>query len=158
MKYFRTPNEAGYDVKDKFCNKIRDNNLKYELLKHKQQFFNWIVAGAIEYYKHLGQFMDIMPLTFKKAKTEYIHQNDPVQQFIEEFCDIDPSYNVPVTGFQTKLRKEYGLTAKDFTSQMISKIMSEKGFEKKQYRATYGGVHYNTICYMGIRIMPTEDY
>ena len=155
LKYFRTKNEAGYNPKDKYCVPITDNNFKYELLGQRAQFFNYIAAGAIRYYKYLGQLIDMMPETFKTARKKYIHTNDPVQQFVEEFCEIG-EYRVPVSGFQIKLRKEYGL-GPDYTSQMITKIMQEKGFEKRRHRATYGGTHYNTKCYIGIRIIPTEE-
>ena len=101
--------------------------------------------------------MDIIPTTFKKKKKTYIHNNDPILQFVEEFCDISPDFRVPVTGFQTKLRKEYGLTPLEFTSQNISKIMFDKGFEKNRQRVTYAGHCYNTQCYVGIRIKPAEE-
>ena len=97
-----------------------------------------------------------MPDTFRKAKMNYIRENDPVQQFIEEFCEISPDYRVIVTGFQSKLRKEYGLES-EYSSQSISKIMSEKGFEKSRRRSIYNGTRFHTKCYIGIRIKPSED-
>ena len=157
LKYFRTKNEAGYNPNDKYCVTITDNNFKYELLEQRAQFFNFVVAGAIRYYKHLGQLIDMMPKTFKTARKDYIHSNDPVQQFVEEFCEVG-DYRVTVLGFQIKLRKENGL-GPEYTSQMITKIMQEKGFDKRKARENYGGTSYNTKCYIGIRIIPTEvDY
>ena len=155
MKYFRTKNEAGHNPKDKYCVTITDNNFKYELLDQQANFFNYVVAGAIRYYKHLGQLIDMMPKTFKKARKDYIHENDPVHQFVSEFCETG-DYNVAVTGFQAKLRKEYGL-GPEYSSQVISKIMQEKGFEKKKQRVLLYGEQRNKVCYIGIRIMSTEE-
>jgi P4 family phage/plasmid primase-like protien len=156
MKYFRQTFESDYIINDKYCIAIGDNNFKYELMKHKDKFFNYVVAGAIKYYKNIGKLMKCLPKTFVQAKNDYIFQNDPVRQFIEEFCEVGENYKVPVSGFQTKLKKEYGL-AKDYSSQIISRMMLDKGFNKKQHRTIYNDIGYNTKCYMGIRINPTEE-
>ena len=158
-KYFRTKHESGFNAKDKYCVEIRDNNLKYELMDQAPKFFNWVVAGAIAYFRSIGNLMNMLPRSFKRAKERYIHENDPVQQFIEDFCELGEDFKVPVTGFQTKLRKEYGLSINDYSSQCISKIMQDKGFEKKNQRSTYMDHNYNTKHYIGIRIcLSEEDY
>ena len=157
-KYFRTKNESGYCKNDPNCIEIKNNNLKYELLEAHAQFFNWIAAGAVRYYKNLGRLVEIMPKSFKTSKRKYIHENDPVQQFIQEFCEIDPEYRISVVGFQTKLRKECGLLTSEYSSQAISKMMLEKGFDKSRQRVTFNGTTYNTKCYGGIRIRPNEEW
>ena len=123
-----------------FENESNNKNLKEELMTEKEQILGWLIKGAVSYCS--GKLT--VPQTVINYTSSYKTEQDIVQQWIDECCEISPAYyekagvlfeNFRAWCFKGDI-KGYNITL--FGRNLVKK------FERKQF--SYGKVYY------GIRI------
>jgi putative DNA primase/helicase len=103
----------------------------------RNQFFSWLVQGAMKMYKE-----DIEePECVKKATNEEVKDGDPLGQFIDENCSINPSHKVInedfIEAYRQWYQEEYGKYL-DIEKRPFNKKMKKRGYaihksNSKQY-------------------------
>ena len=124
-------------------NKV-DKDLKYKLARESVGILNWAVDGALKWEKYgLNHSRAV-----ESASHEYRSEMDVLSGFIEDCCELSPSY----IGLSSDLYRRYVEWAKD----NIQYLMSSTKFgtemkEKFQRKHTMNG-----NAYLGIRVI--EDH
>ncbi|KAF8958825.1 hypothetical protein BGZ46_001883 [Entomortierella lignicola] len=127
------------------AHRLRDPELKYKLLKQnaREQFLVWLVRGAVAWYKNKD--LSQQPPAMLRAFQEYNNENDKLQQFIHNNCEIGDSHQVSVSLF----RDEYCRTMHtNIMQNKLAELMTEKGF--KQFSPRKNGKQERT--YLGLRL------
>jgi putative DNA primase/helicase len=67
-----------------------DPRLETKLAAESSGILNWLIAGYRAYrLQGLG-----LPTKVQSASQEYFSETDPVRQFLEECCQLEPTYHV----------------------------------------------------------------
>jgi len=128
--------------------RLRDSDLKKKLLdeRAREQFLVWLVRGTVAWYKN-KDFSSQPPLV-RDAYMQYNDENDKLQQFITEFCEINPSYHVNAKSFRDEL-SNYGMPIMQIK---LAKLMKDRGFPAASPRIN--GRQEKT--YRGLRLVETS--
>jgi putative DNA primase/helicase len=129
-----------------FENDKRDKELVFKLEKELPEILGWLVEGALKWQQEGLE----NPAAIDDSIKEYRSEMDLVQRWIDESCEINPSYREKATNlFQNlcnyvSINKEYQIS-----NTMFGRNMSKK-FEKKRFAgATY---------YLGIKLKDSLEY
>jgi putative DNA primase/helicase len=89
--------------------RLRDSDLKKKLLEERarEQFLVWLVRGAVAWYKNKD--FSTQPSLVKDAYKQYNDDNDKLQLFINECCEVDPKLSVPMSTVFFSSRPAYAL-------------------------------------------------
>lgn len=129
-----------------FENDKRDKELVFKLEQELPEILNWLVEGALLWQKEGLE----NPTLIDESIKDYRSEMDVVQKWLEESCEIHPSYREKSTElFQNlcnyiAINKEYQMS-----NTMFGRNMSKK-FSKRRF----GG----SIYYLGIKLKDNNEY
>lgn len=90
--------------------------------EEKTGIFAWIVRGCLEWQQHgLG-----VPARVIEANSEYRHEEDVVQHFIDECCENAPSGQVNKTELYQQFRTWCAFTGNKFFEQKSQKWFTQQ--------------------------------
>lgn len=102
----------------------RDNELADKLKKEWPGILNWLLAGCLEWQRNGLQEPD--EVTY--ATNDYREEQDPIKDFFDSCCTIDPFGVVPVSTIKERYEKwcaensiESHLSAQDFNAALRQK-------------------------------------
>ena len=116
------PNNARHRLKDpKLSEKLSTPDAQ-------QQLLTWLVKGAMEWYnKGLGT----QPPLMQECLKEYIADNDTLQQFIDECCEIKEGARVNAAAFKAEYM---AVSNKKVSQKELQEAMAKRGFPFKNAR------------------------
>lgn len=95
----------------------------------QEQLLVWLVRGAVRWYRDgLGK----APARMQTALQAYLDENDVLAQFLQEYCDVDPTAEVLVADF----RAAVAATLQGFQTATLKRKMQAKGFQYCKTRRT----------------------
>jgi putative DNA primase/helicase len=104
----------------------QDKALPAKLKKEQSGILAWLVAGCLDWQRHgLGE-----PDEVRQATTAYQAEQDVVQGFIDECCQVHPEAKANSSGLLTAYLAWSG--DKLMTAPAFRKRMKDKGFESKE--------------------------
>jgi len=131
-----------YGIKDDvFINDLSDN--------HMDEVFTYLVNGAIKYFSK----KDIeIPKRFKAECSIFIEDNDVIQEFIDERCEVDINEKSSTKGMLVSYNSWAVMSGlQKLTSQTLKKQLLAKGFKYKKI---------SSMFVMGLKlkiIVPDDD-
>lgn len=125
-----------------------DKRLKEKLESEMSGILNWALEGCLIWQKEGLQIPDAV-----KADTkEYRESNDFVAHFLEERCELNPSFKVTKGDLHTHFLKwahENGVSTSDFSKNEFGTILDHKDFKSSKS----GSVR----SWIGIRLQMEEE-
>ena len=118
-----------------------DEGLKHRLrTRAREAVLAWAYRGFREYYFEMNQHLGELPDRVVAANAEYREEMDPVAQFIEEMCEVDPSY----TEKSSALYDAYKTWCRSMNQRPTSTIVFKTAMESRGYewaRTRIANVH-----------------
>jgi len=117
-----------YGIKDDvFINDLSDN--------HMDEVFTYLVNGAIKYFSK----KDIeIPKRFKAECSIFIEDNDVIQEFIDERCEVDINEKSSTKGMLVSYNSWALMSGlQKLTSQTLKKQLLAKGFKYKKISSMF---------------------
>lgn len=108
--------------------RLKDTDLKRRFEQNLPAFFRWLVIGAVEWYK-TKDLKKNAPMAVKAFTNKYLKNQDRLEDFINQCCEIGSTYFVPYNDF-TREYQEYTMEDR-INSKVIGDAMEKKGFNKK---------------------------
>ncbi|KAL0018645.1 hypothetical protein WJX79_005555 [Trebouxia sp. C0005] len=121
--------EADIDCENP-SHKVMDKSLGKQLatIECRQQLLTWLVQGAVAWQRDgLGG----LPKKMKDAMKSYVAENDLLQEFLDEDCDVGADYEAMTTRFYALFIKKKGRVS----DKELAKMMEARGFTKKITRS-----------------------
>ena len=125
--------------------RLKDDNLREKMMtdEHRGELLTWLVQGAVHWYAQgLGQ----QPPLLKEALRGYVAENDVLQQFIQEHCEVGGCHIVNASLFRTMFMTSSG---RKTSQKELQPMMHSRGFLLKTERVD--GKHER--IYRGLRMM-----
>lgn len=97
---------------------------------NREQLLVWLVRGAVAWYEAgLGE----QPELLKSALQRYVEENDTLQSFIEDRCEVQPSAPSAKTKTNaSEFRREYiQASSGKVTQKILQEMMKRRGFDFK---------------------------
>lgn len=128
-----------YDSKNT-NHRLHNNDIDKNLMSDNciEQLLTWLVNGSIKWYK---ERLNDIPKCLIDTLNKYHNENDFIQQFIDDHCEINIKFDVNAGTFKTKIN-EY--TKLNMSQEDIKNIMIKKKFKYN----TKG-----TRRYMGLKLI-----
>ncbi|KAF9154127.1 hypothetical protein BGX21_004762 [Mortierella sp. AD011] len=106
--------------------RLRDPNVRKKLLtKYSQeQLLVWLVQGAVKWYA--GEGLGKVPQCMQDAFSAYCLENDKLQEFIEDCCEVSPNYNINAGFFREEFMKYIG---RKIQQKDLIDMMKKRGFD-----------------------------
>lgn len=135
------------------CNprhRLRDSNLRTKLVLDdcQQQLLTWLVRGAVKWsVSGLGP----QPEIIKNALNNYCSENDKLGQFIEEQCELGPTFHVNARVFRDTFTQ---YTNTRIQQKDLIEMMKKRGFKYIYHRAGDGK---NARIYNGLKLIMVQE-
>ncbi|KAF9272994.1 hypothetical protein BGZ68_001932 [Mortierella alpina] len=106
--------------------RMRDPEMKARLLKEnvREQLLIWLVRGAVAWYK--DKDLSRQPPAVLQAYKAYNDENDKLQLFIDEYCEIDNLSHVNASKFRDAYCKSMQVSV---LQTKLKDQMAEKGYK-----------------------------
>ena len=117
-----------------------DKDLIYKLREEKDQIFNWLIEGCLLWQQEGLK----LPECLLKEKERYKTDQDIIQQWVNEYCELHPMYIEKATTLFESF-KNYCYRNNEYP---MSQTLFGRNFSKKFHKRTSNGA----IVYCGIRL------
>ena len=144
---FKIPEEI--DCNDS-NHRLMNKTLADELLtpERQEQLLAWLVRGAVAWQR---DGLPPAPAKVKAAFQECTDDNDDLQKFLDEKCEVGTGFEVQTVRFAEELNKRPENTGK-YSQKKVNESMKRKGFFSEQSR----NFPRRATAYQGVRIRPQE--
>ena len=122
-----------------------DKDLIYKLREEKDQIFNWLIEGCLLWQQEGLK----LPECLLKEKERYKTDQDIIQQWVNEYCELHPMYIEKATTLFESF-KNYCYRNNEYP---MSQTLFGRNFSKKFHKRTSNGA----IVYCGIRLKNNES-
>jgi len=121
------------------------DTLVWDKLKNEiTGILSWALEGAARLYKNGGKFTDPGADEVK----EYKREQNPIQGFIEDCCEVDEDYRCRSTTFVERFRNYHGGR---WTPQQVFAQLRSAGFETTKNQVSFEGSKYRVV--LGLRLV-----
>eukprot|EP00891_Asterochloris_glomerata_P005824 jgi/Astpho2/5824/fgenesh1_pg.00080_%23_73_t len=120
------PNNPRHRLKDPKLSK------KLSTPDAQQQLLTWLVRGAMEWYK---KGLGTQPLLMQECLKKYIADNDTLQQFIDECCEIKEGARVNAAAFKAEYMQ---VSNKKVSQKELQEAMAKRGFPFRNMNVAAG--------------------
>jgi len=139
---FKTPEEM--DQQDP-THRLMDKTLADKLLtcERQEQLLAWLVRGAVAWHR---DGLPPAPARVKAAFQEYKDDNDDLQKYLDESCEVGAGFEVKTVQFA----EEFNKNTRKYSQKKVSEMMKKKGFSSKQ------SINFpnRAMAYQGVRARP----
>lgn len=122
---------------DEESNQIEPDFVQTLIDNHLDEFFTWIVQGAIEYYRR-PKF--IMPKIMRDELNVYLEELDDVGRFISERCDVSPELRETPGVLYDAFLEYMKIQSSTLTPRAFGNMMVRKGWKKDAGKRYYLGL------------------
>jgi putative DNA primase/helicase len=129
-----------------------DTRLDEKLRQIAGAILSWMIEGAVTYYREGLRRSPVV----EAANSEYLHEHDILQQFLDEYIEFDPEFKTRTTAIYSGFKQfcdQHGL--KPYSLATMTKRLGAKNIECRTAQLAKG--EDPKRAYIGIRIRVEID-